>query len=99
MGIYWGDRGKATLMCELQVLQNKAARLILDLPAHSSANEALFKRLGWTLLVRRRMEHYAVFLYKSLNNHFCHTVPILFNGDFHRYYTRYRNNIRKSTAN
>ena len=27
-------------MSELQVLQNKAARLILDFPAHSSATEA-----------------------------------------------------------
>ena len=35
----------------------------------------------------------------SYINHFCHTVPILFNGDFHGYYTRSRNNIRKSTAN
>ena len=42
--IIWSDRGNATLMCELQVLQNKAARLILDLPAHSSASEALIKR-------------------------------------------------------
>ena len=41
-------------MSDLQVLQNKAARLILDLPVHSSASEAL-KRLGWKPLVRRRM--------------------------------------------
>ena len=41
------------------MLQNKAARLILDLPAHSSACDAL-KRLGWKPLVRRRMEHLAV---------------------------------------
>ena len=57
-------------MSELQVLQNKAACLVLDLPAHSSASEAL-ERLGWKPLVRCRMEHHAVFIYKLLNNHFC----------------------------
>ena len=37
--IIWGDGGNFTLMSDLQVLQNKATRLILDLPAHSSASE------------------------------------------------------------
>ena len=30
--INWKDRGNSTLMDDLQVLQNKAARIILDLP-------------------------------------------------------------------
>jgi len=60
-------------MSELQVLQNKAARLILDLPAHSSATEAL-KRLGWKPLTRRRLEHRAVFIYKLLNDHFINNL-------------------------
>ena len=87
-------------MSELQVLQNKDARLILDLPVHSSATEAL-KRLGWKPLVCHRMEYHAVFIYKLLifYNHFCHTVLILFNGNFQGYYTRSRNNICKSTVN
>ena len=38
--IIWGDRGNASLMSELQVLQNKAARLILDLAAQFSSAEA-----------------------------------------------------------
>lgn len=95
--IIWGDRGNASLMSELQVLQNKAARLILDLPVHSSASEAL-KRLGWKPLLRRRMEHHAIFMYKLLNNHFCSSIPVSFNGDFHGYNTRSRNDIRKSIA-
>ena len=78
--IIWSKRGNATLMSELQVLQHKAARFTLDLPTYSSASEAL-KRLGWKPQVRRRMEHYAGFLYNLLNNHFCHTVPNLFNGN------------------
>ena len=43
-----GYRGNTS---EVQVLQNKAARVILDLPAHSSATEAL-KMLGWKPLMR-----------------------------------------------
>ena len=79
--IIWRDRGNASLMSELQVLQNKTARLILDLPAHFSAAEAL-KRLGWKPLLRRRKEHHAIFMYKLINNHFCHSIPVTFNGDF-----------------
>ena len=48
--IIWGDRGNASLMSELKVLQNKAACLILDLPVHSSAADAL-TRLGWKPLL------------------------------------------------
>ena len=79
------------------MLQNKAARLILDLPAHFSAAEAL-KRHGWKPLLRRRKEHRAIFILKYINNHFSHSIPVTFNGDFHSYYTRSRNDIRKSSA-
>lgn len=91
MGISFGE------IAGMQVLQNKTARLILDLPAHFSAAEAL-KRLGWKSLLRRRKEHHAIFMYKLINNHFCHSIPVTFNSDFHSYYTRSRNDIRKSSA-
>ena len=62
--IIWGDHRNASLiMSELQVLQNKAARLILDFPAHSSATDAL-TILGWKPLLRHRKEHHAIFMYK-----------------------------------
>ena len=98
--IIWGVRGNASLMSELQVSQNKTARLILNLPAHSSATDAL-KRLGCKPLMLRRLNHRAVFIYKLLNKHFCHEALISFNGDFHSYNarSRSRNNIRKSTTN
>lgn len=75
------------------MLQIKAARLILDLPAHSSATEVL-KRLGWKPLLRHRKEYRTIFMYKlQLINHFT------FNSDFHSYYTRSaRNDNRKSSA-
>lgn len=94
--IIWGDRGNASFMSELQVLQNKAARLILDLPVYNSATEAL-KRLGWKSLLRRRKEHHAIFMYELIN-HSCNTIPVTFNRDFHGYNTRSRNDVRKSSA-
>ena len=37
----WGDKDNAVLMGEVQILQNKAAKIILDRPLYSSAIEAL----------------------------------------------------------
>ena len=47
--VVWGDQGNSTLMQSLQVLHNKSAREILDLPYFSSASNTLTK-LGWILL-------------------------------------------------
>lgn len=63
--IIWNDRRNASLMSELQVLQNKATRHILDYPKHSSATEAI-KRLEWEPLVRRSLEHHAVYICKLI---------------------------------
>ena len=49
---------------------------------------------GWTVDERVQTERKI----RSRTEGFCHTVPIVFNGNFHGYYTRYRNDIRKSTA-
>ena len=42
----WRDKGNATLMNELQLLQNKAAKIILGLPSFYSSTEAL-EELCW----------------------------------------------------
>ena len=39
--ICWGDRGNETLMNDLQILHNKAAKIVLDQPIYSSATDAL----------------------------------------------------------
>ena len=39
--IVWGDRFNQTQMDELQVLQNKAAKIILNQPVYSSGSSAL----------------------------------------------------------
>lgn len=96
----WGDRGNISLLSELQVLRNKAAHLILDLPAHSSKTEALKRLLtfDWKPLSRRKMEHHAIFIYKLLNNNLCHSNQISFNRDFHGYNTRSRYDISRVSA-
>ena len=45
-GIVWGDKDNAVLMNNLQLLQNKAAKTILNRPFHSSATNAL-EALEW----------------------------------------------------
>jgi hypothetical protein len=37
----WGDKNNVTLMKDLQILMNRAAKIILDKPKYSSATEAL----------------------------------------------------------
>ena len=95
--IIWGVRGNTTLMAELQILHNKAARIILDLPPTASASDALSK-LHWKPLDRRRTEHRAIFMFKVVNNLFMHTFHCSFNSNYHNYNTRSKRNIRKSSA-
>ena len=44
--LVWGDKHNVTLMSSLQVLQNKAAKIILDRPLYSSATHTL-ATLNW----------------------------------------------------
>ena len=46
--IVWGVKDNAVLMNNLQLLQNKAAKTILDRSFHSSVTDAL-EALGWNL--------------------------------------------------
>ena len=39
--IVWGDRDNKVLMKSLQILQNEAAKVILDRPNRSSSTDAL----------------------------------------------------------
>ena len=51
-----GDRDNITLMHDLQVLQNKAAKVILDLPNYASSTDAL-KTLEWPTLCQECLVH------------------------------------------
>ena len=49
----WGDKHNKTLMAKVQLLQNKAAKLILNKAKHSCATEAI-NELNWLVLAERQ---------------------------------------------
>ena len=53
--LVWGDKHNVTLMTSLQVLKNKAAKIILDRTLYSSATHAL-ATLKWVPLEKRRFQ-------------------------------------------
>lgn len=65
--IIWGDKNNSSLMDQLQILQNKAAKTILDVPYLSSSTEALNK-LHWHPLIYRRYLHRILTIFKCKNN-------------------------------
>ena len=70
------------LMNNLQLLQNKAAKLILDRPLYSFATEAL-SQLGWLSLEYRRLFHRCLYVYKCVNGMTSHSMELLGNSDVH----------------
>ena len=52
--IVLGDKNNKVLMDSIQVLQNKAAKLVLDRATHSSSTQALLD-LNWMNLSTRRL--------------------------------------------
>ena len=94
----WGDKNNSSLMSHLQTLQNKAAKLILDVPVYSSATHAL-SQLSWNTLQLRRVYHRVVLAYKYLNGHIdYHQLNVQYNKDVHSHNTRRSNNIRLPLA-
>ena len=81
-----GDMNNEILMQHLQVLQNNAARTILDLPKYFSGTEALVK-LGWTPFACRRRFHRCVAIYKYLNNLISSDLSLIRNSAIHSYNT------------
>ena len=91
--IIWGDKNNSTIMQSLQILQNKAAKVILDLPVHSSATDALHT-LNWIKLDRRRQYHRSLYIFKCKNNLLSSHLSLLKSYDVHRYNTRNSQNFR-----
>ena len=79
-------------MGELQLLQNKAAKTILNLPSFSSSREAL-DALGWPTLVKRRLFHRYVFVFKFVNGLIDFNFDTKRNCDIHSYNTRGKSNF------
>ena len=84
-------------MHDLQVLQNKAAKVILDLPNYASSTDAL-KTLGLSTLFQERLVHWYITTFKYIHGLVDHNFNILRNSDIHSYDTRRRNNCRLPLA-
>ena len=54
--IVWGDKNNKVLMDSIQVLQNRAAKMVLDRASHSSSTEALADLIWVNLTTRRQMK-------------------------------------------
>ena len=95
--IVWGDKDNAVLMRNLQMLQNKAAKIIMDCPFYSSVSDAL-GRLNWSDLSRKRHYNRCLYIFKILNDLSISNITLTTIKDTHRYNTRNRNNFRLPAA-
>ena len=79
-------------MNELQLLQNKAAKIILSLPSFYSSTEAL-EELCWPTLFKLRLFHRCVFVYKYVNGIIDFKFDTKLISDIHSYNTRGKSNF------
>ena len=84
-------------MHNLQILQNKADNVILDLPNYASSSDAL-KTLGWPTLFQERLVHRYITTFKYIHRLVDHNFNILRNSDIYSYNTRRRNDFRLPLA-
>ena len=80
------------LMARLQVLQNKAAKVLLNLPPRGSSTEAL-DCLDLKTHLKRRHFHRCVMMHKYLSGEIHFKFYIRLNGTFHSYFTRRSNDL------
>ena len=89
----WGDKNNDMLMGQLQVLQNKAAKVLLNLPPRSSSTEAL-DRLDLKPLSKRRHFHICCFIsFPYLLGEIDFKFDIRCNSSFHSYQTHRSNDL------
>ena len=86
-------------MDHLQVLQNNAARVILDLPRFNLLASKALDQLNWKPLFLRRKHRRCIAAYKCLNDLIDYDFNILTkNSDIHNYKTRGRDELRLPSA-
>ena len=95
--LVWGDKHNVTLMSRLQVLQNKAAKIILDRPLYSSASHAL-ATLKWIPLEKRRFQRRRVHVDKCLNQLITHELTLETQQHQHNNYNTRKKSILDSPA-
>jgi hypothetical protein len=88
----WGNKNNSVLMNHVQVLQNKAPKIILDAHPLSSASESL-RSLNWQPLTIRRHFHRCLIMHKCLNYDVDFKFNFKFSSDIHSYNTRNKQNI------
>ena len=76
-------------MNDPQVLQNKAAKIILNRPLYSSATDAI-ETLKWLNLEQLRFYHPCTYVYKCINGLMDHPMELTANRDIPNYNTRNR---------
>ena len=91
--IVWGDKNNAIKMNSIQILQNKASKLILDRAPHSSSSDVM-DHLKWLDLSHRRHLNRCIFMYKTVNGDSEISKYFTRGLDTHNYDTRQKNNLR-----
>ena len=94
--IVWGDKNNKVLMDSIQVLQNKAAMLVLDRATHSSSTQALLD-LNWMNLSTRRLMQRCLFMRNFINDSERNNM-ITRGSDYHSHNTRSMETIRSISA-
>ena len=92
----WGDKNNGTLMGQLEVSQNKAAKFLLNLPLRSSSTEALL-RLDLKNLSKRRHFHRCVMIRKYLSGEIDLKFDIRRDSSFRSCQTRRSNDFTPSS--
>ena len=90
--IVWGDKHNKTLMAKVQLLQGKAAKLILDKAKHSSATEAI-NELDWLVLSERRRQHRLSFVFKCMHGLIDWNFNFTHLRETHPYNTRHKDDV------
>ena len=93
----WGDNNNDTLIGQLQVLQNKAAKVLLNLPPRSSSTGAL-DHLDRKTLLKRQHFHRCVMMQKYLLWEIDFEFDVRCNSSFHSYLTRRSNDLHLPRA-
>ena len=95
--IVWGKKNNKVLMDYIQVLQNKAAKLVPDEATHSSSTQALLD-LNWMNLSTRRLMQRCFFMHNFINDSKRNSMITRGSG-YHSHNTRSKETIRSVRSN
>ena len=88
--VIWGDKDNSIPMDDLQIMQSKAKKIVLDLPCYASSIDAL----GWPILSQCRLVNRYITTFKYIDGLVDHDFNVLKNSDIHGYITRSNNDFR-----